>query len=164
MRRALVSMWLSVLVVPAPVALSAQSGAAAKPPAIRACSLLTKELALKVTSAANQQVFDMLPPQEESIGANGSACDYGDIRIQVDAFTPARVEQLRKEQGQAWTTVPNVGDAAYFHNNKDRYAELIVVAGTHTLTIQMGVPMGGTVDAIKPNTITLANALVPKLR
>ena len=131
--------------------------------AIRACSLLTKELALRVTSA-NKQIFDLLPPAEEPLGANGSSCEYGDIGLQVDPFTPARLDQLYKQSGRDWTPVAGVGDAAYFHDNGGRFAELYVRVGTHTFTIQMGVPVGGSVAAIKPNTITLANALVPKLK
>jgi hypothetical protein len=133
-------------------------------PAIRACSLLTKELVLKVTAAANKKVLDLIPPEEESIGATGSACEYGDVRLQIDPFPPARVEELRKQQGKDWTPVPGVGDNAYFRDNRGRFAELIVAVGAHTFTVQMGVPIGGTADAIKPNVITVANAIVPKLR
>src|SRR6185503_6116199 len=60
---------------------------AAKPASLRACQLLTKELALKVTATTNKKIFDILPPEEESLGAKGSACEYGDIRLQVDPFT-----------------------------------------------------------------------------
>ena len=130
---------------------------------IRACSLLTKELALKVT-AANKRIFDLLPPEEEPLGVAGSSCEYGDIGLQVDPFTPARLDQLYKQNGKDWTPVTGVGDAAYFRDNGGRFAELYVRVGGHTFTIQMGVPTGGTAAAIKPNTITLATALVPKLK
>jgi hypothetical protein len=146
------------------VAASAPQAGTGGKPAIRACSLLTKELALQVTPAANKKVLDMIPPAEESMGAIGSACEYGDIRLQIDPFPPARVEELRKQQGKDWTPVPNVGDKAYFRDNRGRFAELIVAVGAHTFTVQMGVPLGGTADAIKPNVITVANAIVPKLR
>ena len=133
-------------------------------PALRACTLLTKELALTVTAAANKRVFDILPPEEERIGVNGTACEYGDIRVQIDAFTPAGLEGSVKKDGPQWVAVPNVGDRAWFRDNRGNYAELAVVAGAHTLTIQMGVPFQGTADKIKPNTIALANELLPRLR
>ena len=147
----------------ASIAVDDQSGAAAKPPSIRACSILTKELALKFT-AANKKIFEILPPEEEQMGTTGTACEYGDFRLQVDPFPVDRVEQLRKEQGQNWTPVQDVGDRAYFHNNRNRYAELIVTAGTHAFTIQMSVPTGGTAESVRTNVIGLANAIVPKLR
>lgn len=40
----------------------------------------------------------------------------------------------------------------------------MVWTGAHHFTIQLGVPEGSTPDAIKPNTIELARALIPKLR
>lgn len=132
--------------------------------ALRACSLLTKDLALSVTSAANKAVFDIIPPEEGRVGANGSACDYGDIRVQIDAFTAAVLERNVQQQPAQWTAVPNVGDRAWFRDNGGQFAELMVVAGQRTLTIQMGVPFQGTAEQVKPNTVTLANALLPRLR
>ena len=144
---------------------AAQSrGGAATGPAIRACSLLTKDLILKVTPMKDTSMLFVVPPQDDSLGATGSACDYGDVGLQIDPITPARFDELRKKAGEEWTPVAGVGDGAYFRNNRDNYAELFVRAGTHTLTIQMSVPFGSTAAAIKPNTIALANALVPKLR
>ncbi len=132
--------------------------AQAAPPS--ACSLLTKELALKVSSAANKKVFDMLPPSEEKI-PGGTSCDYGDIRIQIGAKrTPETIAKL----GPEWTTVPNLGDGAWYRPNRTRYAELTVHVGARRLDIQMGVPTGGTPDQIKPKAIELANALIPKLK
>ena len=126
---------------------------------VGACSLLTKELALKVTSSPNKAVFDQLPPQEEKI-PGGTSCDYGDIRIQV-----------KGKQGEAylknfatWTPVPDVGDRALYRANRTRYAELLVLTGASTLEIQMGVPTGGTPEQVKVKAIELAKALVPKLK
>ena len=128
-------------------------------PAPGACSLLTKELALKVTSAANKKIFDLMPPQEEKL-SGGTACEYGDIRIQI---LPGVTEPSGKSAAE-WTAVPNVGDRAMYRANGREYAEMLVIVGKRTLTIQMGVPTGGTPERIKPNAITLANALVPKLK
>jgi hypothetical protein len=111
---------------------------------------------------ANRQVFDLLPPSEEAVSA-GSACEYGDIRIQIDAFAAAQLDRLVKSD-PAWVAVPALGDRAWFHNNKNRYAELMAVAGAHTLMIQLGVPTGGTAEGIKANAVTLAKALLPQLK
>jgi hypothetical protein len=60
--------------------------------------------------------------------------------------------------------VPGVGDRALFRENGRDFAELFVQVGRHTLTIQMNVPVGMTPADIRPTTIALANALVPRLR
>jgi len=57
-----------------------------------------------------------------------------------------------------------VGDAAFFHNKANTYAELMVFTGANHFTIQLGVPMGGTVESVKPNAIGLAQAIIAKLR
>ena len=150
---------ISSLIFVVSVAGAPSSVAIQQTPAPGACSLLTKELALKVTSAANKKVFDLLPPQEEKV-SGGTACDYGDIRIQI---LPGVTEPSGKSAAE-WTAVPNVGDRALYRPNGKQYAELIVIVGKRTLTIQMGVPTGGTPEQVKPNAITLANALVPKLK
>ena len=127
-----------------------------------ACSFLTRELAMKVSGAANKAVFD-LPPEEEPAG-KGSACHYADITLQIDPFTAERLEQLRKAQGKDWVEVPGVGDAAYFRDNGNRFAELYGRVGPRTFTIQLGVPFQGTAEGMKPNAITLAQAIVPRMR
>ena len=141
---------------------SAHQGAA-KPASLRACQLLTKELALKVTATTNKKIFDILPPEEESLGAKGSACEYGDIRLQIDPFTAQSFEELSKKE-KGWAPEPNLGDKASFRTNPNGYAELFVAVGTHVMTIQMSVPTGGTAAAVKPNAIALAKELIPKLR
>ena len=130
----------------------------------RACTLLTKELITRVTPARDTRYLFMVPPSEDKVGANGSGCQYGDTYLQIDPFTPARLDALYKERSQVWAKVPGVGDAAYFHDNRGEYAELFVRAGAHVLTIQMDVPAGSTSEAIKPNVIAMANALIPKLK
>ena len=49
--------------------LAAEPRQGAKPAALRACQLLTKEIALKVTASVNKRIFDILPPDEELLGA-----------------------------------------------------------------------------------------------
>jgi hypothetical protein len=163
MRLIVASLLVIVAFAPHTAAFQGRGDAVAGKSAIRACSLLPKELVMKVSGAVNKLVFD-LPPQEEPIGKSGSACDYADITLQIDAFTPQRIEEIGKTNGKEWVPVSGVGDRAYFRNNKDRFAELIGSVGAHTFTIQMGVPFQGTAEGMKPNVIALANAIVPKLR
>jgi hypothetical protein len=143
--------------------------ASAKLEAIRACSLLPKA-EVKRIAAANDQFFDMVPPKEESLASGGSSCAYSGIHIQVNPFTPARLEELRKEKGALWAAVPDVGDAAYLFDNNNsnaglHYAELYTRVGQHVLTIQMSVrPATASVEAVRPAVVTLAKALVAKLR
>jgi len=141
-------------------ALAAQAPAAGKS-RISACSLLPTDLVLKV-GGINPQAAKILKPEEEAMGTTGSACEYGEIRLQVDPF--ARTDDMRKSPGKDWQPVSGVGDTAFFHANGRNYAELIVWTGGHHFTIQFGVPIGSTPEAIKPKTIELANAIIPKLR
>jgi hypothetical protein len=140
---------------------SAQSGGGAT--AIKACSLLSRELVIKVTPGNNQRV-DNIKPNEGPIGTTGSACEWGDLLVQIDPFTPARLDEMRKSTGKNWEPVPGVGDATYFHNIQGILAELLGRIGTHTFGIQLTVPAGSTVSATKANTIIVANAIVPKLK
>lgn len=136
------------------IAFQAQGAAGA------ACSFLPKELALKVSGAENKRIFDV-PAREEKV-KTGSSCSYGDINLQIDIFSSKSIEGMGKSAG--WTPVPGVGDAAYFRDNKSRFAELMGYVGTRTFTIQMGVPFSSTAEALKPNAITLAKAIAEKLR
>jgi hypothetical protein len=144
----------SILAVPDP---------AAGQTAIKACSLLSKELVAKYWPG-DKRAFEVLRPEEEPLGATGSSCDYGTIGLQVDPFTPQQVDQIAKEKSTEWSAVPGLGDSAYFRNNRNRFAELLVRTGAHTFTIQMGVPMGKTADAIKPDTIAVAREILPRLQ
>ena len=142
-------------------ALSAR-GAQTKP-AIRACTLLTKEVVTQVTPY-DKKALDLVllvPPMEDSLGASGSACSYGGITMQVDPFAPAVFERTKKP---TWAVVPGLGDTAYFVDNGGRWAELYVAAEGRVLTIQMDIPMGKTATSIQPNVIALAKAILPKLK
>ena len=44
------------------------------------------------------------------------------------------IDLMRKKSGIE--TIRGVGDDAYLHNNRNRYAELVVRAGKHLLTLQ----------------------------
>lgn len=162
MRNVIVSFVAIGLFSSSATAWQARSGAAAGTPAIKACSLLSKELAMKVSGAANKAVFD-LPPQEEPAGKSGSACNYADITLQIDAFTPASIDGMAKQPGKGWEPVAGVGDRAYFHGDRN-FAQLIGYVGGRTFTVELGVPFQSTAEKMKPNVITLANAIIPKLK
>jgi len=140
----------------------AQPGQAASgKPAIRACEVLTRDVVAKFDTG-NPKMRDLIPRQEEAIGAHGSSCDDGSILVQLDPFLNS--DSLRKSPPKDWQAVSGVGDTAYFRNNRDRYAELMVWSGKHHFTIQLSVPDGRTAEAVKPNTLGIATALIAKLR
>jgi len=135
----------------------AQSGK----PAIRACEVLTRDVVAKFDTG-NPKMRDLIPRNEEAIGSHGSSCNDGSIFVQIDPFLNS--DSYRKSPAKDWQAVSGVGDTAYFHNNRDRYAELMVWSGRHHFTIQLSVPDGRTAEAVKPNTIGIATALVAKLK
>ena len=143
---------------PASPALSAQRGAAA----LRACALLTRELIMRVSPESDNQFLFVVPPQEESVGDSGSACEYGGIHLQIDP--PFTFDGIRRTYAKELTEVPDVGDGAYFRDNRGNYAELFARVGARLFTIQMSVPRGRTADSIKPHLVSLAKAIAPKLR
>ena len=141
---------------------AAQSGTPASgKPAIRACEVLTRDVVAKFDTG-NPKMRDLIPRNEEAIGSHGSSCNDGSIFVQIDPFLNS--DSYRKSPAKDWQAVSGVGDTAYFHNNRDRYAELMVWSGKHHFTIQLSVPDGRTAEAVKPNTIGIATALVAKLK
>ena len=136
-------------------------------PAIRACSLLTKELVTKVTpfDAKTLQVyfFGNAEPEADSLGAGGTDCSYGGIAIQIDPNFS--YDAFKKQKG--WETaepVGGLGDEALFHDNIGEWAEMIVRSGPHLLTIRMDIPKGHSGASIKPNVVTLAKELLPRIK
>jgi hypothetical protein len=161
MRQSIVFLIAVLAVGVPPNALSAQgraSGAAAK-----ACALLTRQVVEKV-SAASKKAVDAAGPQELSLGANGTACEWGDVVLQVDPWPPARLEAMRQSTGKDWEVMKGVGDAAYLHNIRDVIAELFVRVGNRTFAVLVNIPQGSTTAAFKPTIIEVANGIVPRLR
>ena len=134
----------------------AKGAAAGKP--VGACSILTRDLVAPLTQ--NKKVLDLIPPEEESMGGSASACEHGSVRLQL--FPGAR--QNRTPPAKDLQPLSGVGETAYFRSNRDRYAELAVWTATHYFTLQVSVPTGSSAEAIKPNTVALANAIIAKLR
>jgi hypothetical protein len=149
-----------VLVWSAGVPASAQPRAVAA----KACVLLSKDLIAQHTpyeKDAQRLVFS-IPPQEDAVGATGSACEYGGVHLQVNPFaSPQYVEQQLAKDG--WTREPGLGDVAMFRDNRGSYAELYVRSGARVITIQMSVPNGKTTAGIKPNAVALAKAVLAKM-
>jgi hypothetical protein len=133
-------------------------GGSAVVAAPKACSILTRDLALPLTE--NPKILDLLPPEEEPFGNGGTACQYGGVRLQL---YPPRTSPA-KTQPKDFQPLTGVGELAYFHSNRDRYAELMVWSGTSYFTLQVSVPTGATAEAIKPKTIVLANQIIAKLK
>jgi hypothetical protein len=140
-----------------------QSGGAPAAPSIRACTLLTRDLAMQVTPYEGEaRDFVMkIAADEDAVGVSGSACTYGGITLQIDPFAPATLDRQRDRDN--WVPVANVGDAAYFFDRRGEYAELYVRTGSRVFTIQMDVPPGRTTASIQPNVIALARAILPTL-
>ena len=157
--------WTSLLaVVIYASSLSLQAAAPSAPPQgsgatrVKACSLLTKE-EVKQHLPWNS-VVDFMAPEEEAVGAAGSSCNYASVFIQI--FPVARKGTGQPSTEPGWQPVSGVGEEAYFRANGRQYAELYVRTSRHTVTLQANA--SPTVDAVKPGTISLANALLAKLR
>lgn len=156
MSRLLVALLTIAIANTALLAFQAGGGAAAGP-GIKACSILTRDLVEPF--AQDKRTFGLIPPEEETTGS-GSACEWGIVRLQLYAARPGASHTAPKD----YLPLTGVGDNAFFHNNRDRYAELMVWSGAHHFTLQVSVPPGSTADAIKPKTVDLANAIINKLR
>ena len=138
-------------------ALAVQSGGGAPAPGVKACSILTRDLVEPFTE--NKRMLDLIPPKEEA-SATSSACEYGVVRFQHYPTRPGGTRTAPKD----FQPLPGVGEVAFFRNNRDTYAELMVWSGAHHFTLQVGVPTGSTAEAIKPKTVALANAILQRLR
>lgn len=132
-------------------------GAATGQPAVRACAVLTRDLVAPLTE--NKQVLDLIPPQEEALGTSGTACEYGSVRLQLFPGRGGR----RTVSGQDLQPISGAGDGGYFRDNRGYYAELMVWTAKHSLDLQVSVPSGRTAEAIKPEVVALANAIIKKL-
>lgn len=142
----------------------AQAVAQAQPrQGVKSCALLTRDLVAKVAASTKRSV-DAAGPKELPLGAIGTACEWGDVTLHVDMWTPARLEELRKQDGKHWEVIKGVGDAAYLHNVGDAMAELFVRTGSRTFGLMITVPVGSTTAAIKPTVVSAANDIVAKLR
>lgn len=138
-----------------PVWAQARQGAL---PVLRACSLVTKEEVKRHLPWA--AMLDQFDPEEDAMGTYGTGCEYPSVRVQVMTFSQGTLDAVKKKDGLE--TISDVGDEAYLHHNPNGYAELYVKVGARTLTLQASIRT--TFDEVKPGVVSLAKALVPKLR
>jgi hypothetical protein len=138
-----------------------KQGADAKP-AAGACSILTRDVVMAHSPASKEalNLIMKIPPQEDKIGAAGSACQHGDVMLQINPFPVANFDAMFSR----FTPVPGVGDKAHFRDNRGEWAELAVLAGNRMITVQMDVPSGKTAASIQSNTVALAKAVLAKLK
>lgn len=154
--------FLLALTIAAPGWLAVAANAVAQPagtaaaPRIRACAILPKDEVRKHVPW-NDIVNDMAP-EEEAVGASGSSCNYPSVFIQILPRGKATGQPI---QGATLEPISGVGDEAYFRSNRNRYAELYVRAGSHTVTLQASAD--GNIDMAKTRVIGLARALIAKL-
>jgi hypothetical protein len=161
MRTSIASLSIVACLAAASLAMAQSGKPASGKSARRACELLTRDIVSKYDTG-NPKIRDLIPRSDEPIGSHGSSCHDGSIFVQVNPFLNS--DNYRKSPAKDWQPVPGVGDTAYFHNNRDRYAELMVWSGSHHFTIQLSVPSGGTAESVKPNTIGIATALIANLK
>jgi hypothetical protein len=129
----------------------------AGPPALRACAVLTRDLVAPFTE--NKKTLDLIPPQEETLETSGTACEYGAVRLQL---FPGRGGK-RTMSAKDLEPISGAGEGGYFRSNRGRYAELMLWTGKHSLDLQVSVPSGRTAQAMKPDVIALANAIIATL-
>ena len=133
-----------------------QQPSPATAPTIKVCSLLPKDEVKK--HLPWNALVDSLEPEEQAVGASGSSCTYPSVRIQVLGRS---TKTGPPTQNDTYERISGLGEEAYFHNNRNRYAELYVRAGKHTLTLQANAD--GKIEAVKPRVVDLAKALLAKL-
>ena len=126
-------------------------------PAARACAVLTRDLVAPFTE--NKKVLDLLPPEEEALGTTGTACTYGAVRLQLFPGRGGKPTVSAKDL----QPITGAGEGGFFRSNRDRYAELMVWTSKHRVDLQVSVPSGRTAEAIKPDVLALANAILAKL-
>ena len=142
-------------------------GAQSKPPQPASASSAQKIAVCKLLPTADvkkhlpwRPELDQFPPEEEAIGTSGSSCNYPSVMIQVLPFSQGMIDGAKKKGGLE--AVRGIGDEAYFHNNRNRFAELYVKSGKYLVTLQSN--WDGKDPSVKAGTLSLAKALLGKLR
>jgi hypothetical protein len=177
MRRAFASFLVGGCVLSAAIAFQARGDGAA---AGKVCSLLARDLVMQAETAEGRKVLEQSEPIEDWVGTvrreNGlpaepsvSSCKYGRVTLVLEPW--ARSEEVRKAmrtRTPPWNDVQpvsGVGDAAFFDTNSS-YANLFVWTGARHFHIEMGVGLWADEDteALKPNAVALANAIIPQLQ
>ena len=142
-------------------------------PAVKVCSLLSRDLVMKVSTAAAQKEFDYAKPVENYLGqelggaGRPASCSYGPIVLVLNPLgQPDHIRNLlrtRTKPYEKFEPVAGVGDAAFFEGNRN-FANLYVWTGSRHFHVEMMAAASEHGKDLKPNTITLANAVLPQLR
>jgi hypothetical protein len=132
-----------------------QASAAAR---VNACTVVPKEEVRKHLPWA--AMLDQFPVEEEQLGASGSGCEFPSVRLQVLPFSQATIDQAKRQGGLE--TVSGIGEEAYFHNNRNLFAELYVKSGRYLVTLQAG--WDGKDARVKTGVENLAKVVAAKVR
>lgn len=146
----------------------------------KACSLLDRDLLMKIETPAGRKALESSEPDEDWVGEaqreagmtverSVSSCSFGRVLLVLDPI--ARPDQVRDAMRarttpyQDYEPVSGVGDAAFFRADS-AYANLFVWSGSHHFHIEIGVGFmdGDETEALKPNAVELAEAIIPRLR
>lgn len=176
MRRFVATLILVGSVGSTAAAFQAQSGGST---ADQACALLTRDLVMKVSTAAGRKLLDDSEPiagtEDMSVAKGASACDYGPVLLVLDPIArPGEIRtQMRARGGprdrsgafiyRDHEPVSEVGDEAFFSFNSS-WAFLHVWTGSRHFSVQMHAGLGDDGKDLKPNVIALAKAIVSQLR
>ncbi len=145
----------------APLISSQAGGGAPAGQRVRACEILTKDLALKVSTKEGKGVVEKSKVFEDDLGPDTPSCKRGRIMVVLNPFkNPA---QYRKTLGKDWTPVPGIGEEALYRGG-NTFADLYVFNGARTFATQISVAPDDTPDTVKANSIALAKEVAAKLR
>ena len=138
--------------------IASQSGGATAGQKIRVCSILTRELAMKVSTADGKTQIEKTKPIEDPIPQ--PSCQIGRVMLVVDPFP--KPEYTRKNLGKQWQPVPGIGEAAFYWGT-NQFGNLFVFTTPHNFSIE--ITKGDEPDeVVKANAIALAKEVLPKLR
>lgn len=126
---------------------------------VKVCSLLPVAEVKKL--APWEPMFDQMKIEEEGFGG-GSSCNYPTATVQVMQFRQGTIDAMGKDA--QLVPAAGVGDAAWFRNNRNMFAELAVKVGPHLLTVQTSIDRGKTFETSKPQLLALGKAFAAKLR
>jgi hypothetical protein len=138
-----------------------------------ACSLLTNA---EIERLTGRRLYSEPEPTSLADGA-GSACTYGTGKAQLVLFSGPKSQELWNDylknfgrDKDAKHPVPAAGSGAYviYPTPRDEYEDtiglLVVNAGPHTLGVSLAAAKGEPAESVQPTLVTLANAVVTKLR
>lgn len=127
-----------------------------------ACSLLTREEVKKLSGG--DQLFNMVPEEEQPLIGGGSSCTYAGVVIQLDPFSPAMLDAQRAKDAAAFEPVAEIGSSAYFRHNKTAdQAELFATVGGRVLLVQVSIVAPATLDEVRPRVLALAKAAAARV-